>query len=72
MKWRFMGICGWLKDMNKSNSWALMRSLKGQCFDPWLCASDFKEIFFDHEKKKKKEKYLQSFRFTDQTVSNYG
>ena len=49
-KWRFTGIYG--EPELKYKTWELMEWLKGQDNEqlPWLCAGDFNEVLFHHEK----------------------
>uniref|UniRef100_A0A8R7TP82 Endonuclease/exonuclease/phosphatase domain-containing protein n=1 Tax=Triticum urartu TaxID=4572 RepID=A0A8R7TP82_TRIUA len=50
-KWLFTGIYGEPSSDRREITWRLMRILKQQLNLPWLCAGDFNEILFNHEKK---------------------
>jgi hypothetical protein len=50
--WRFSGIYGESHDDKKHKTWEAMRDLNGQHGGgPWLCAGDFNEVLFAHEKR---------------------
>lgn len=49
-KWRFTGIYGHPQTEDRYKTWTLMRDLYAQEDLAWLCAEDFNEILFQHEK----------------------
>lgn len=52
-QWRFTGIYGESRAELKHETWSLLRDLYAQHAVnplPWLCAGDFNEILFHHEK----------------------
>jgi hypothetical protein len=52
-RWRFTGIYGESRAELKHETWTVMRDLHDQYVQdqmPWLCAGDFNEILFHHEK----------------------
>lgn len=50
-RWRFTGIYGEPVSDKKKITWKLFRILNQQLKLPWLCADDFNEIMYCHEKK---------------------
>lgn len=52
-KWCFAGIYGEPATDKKEKTWKLMRILNQQLKLPWLCAGDFNEILYAHEKKRR-------------------
>lgn len=48
--WRFTGVYGEARSDLRENSWRTLRSLNVQPTQPWLCAGDFNEILYAHEK----------------------
>lgn len=50
-RWRFTGIYGEPASDKKERTWKLLRILNQQMSLPWLCAGDFNEILYGHEKK---------------------
>jgi hypothetical protein len=48
--WRFTGMYGESKAELKHHTWSRMRELHAKRNLPWLCAGDFNEILFQHEK----------------------
>lgn len=48
--WRFTGIYGEPKTELKHRTWTIMRNLKLTRNLPWLCAGDFNEVLYQHEK----------------------
>lgn len=50
-KWRFTGVYGEPVRDKKWRTWKLMRILHQQQNLPWLCAGDFNEILYSHEKR---------------------
>ena len=49
-KWRLTGIYGFADPVKKRDTWALLRQLHRNLSLPWLCAGDFNEILWSHEK----------------------
>lgn len=49
-KWRFTGIYGFPQTEDRHKTWTLLRDLHSQEDVPWLCAGDFNEILYQHEK----------------------
>lgn len=49
-KWRFTGVYGFPQTEDRHKTWTLLRDLHAQENLPWLCAGDFNEILFQHEK----------------------
>ncbi|XP_030924471.1 uncharacterized protein LOC115951389 [Quercus lobata] len=49
-RWRFTGIYGFADSRRKQETWALLRQLHRRISLPWLCAGDFNEIMWAHEK----------------------
>jgi len=49
-KWRFTGIYGYPQTEDRHKTWTLLRDLHSQEAMPWLCAGDFNEILYQHEK----------------------
>ncbi|KAH6817510.1 hypothetical protein C2S51_001113 [Perilla frutescens var. frutescens] len=47
---RFSGVYGWSEVQQKENTWDLLRSLSSEGSSCWLCAGDFNEILYHHEK----------------------
>jgi hypothetical protein len=50
-RWRFTGIYGEPTTEKKEKTWKLLRVLHQQLNLPWLCAGDFNEVLYNHEKK---------------------
>lgn len=50
-RWRFTGIYGEPSSDKRGVTWKLLRILNQQLNLPWLCAGDFNEILYNHEKK---------------------
>lgn len=48
--WRFCGIYGWAGRSNKHLTWQLMRQLKDEWDNNWLCIGDFNEVCYNFEK----------------------
>lgn len=66
-KWCFAGIYGEPATDKKEKTWKLMRILNQQLKLPWLCAGDFNEILYAHEKKggpPRNQKHMENFRMT--------
>lgn len=55
-EWRFSGIYGESHSDLKHRTWTLLRDLHAQAVKPWMCAGDFNEILFQHEKEGGREK----------------
>lgn len=49
-KWRFTGIYRFAEAARKHKTWSMIRSLHHSVSLPWLCAGDFNEILWSHEK----------------------
>ena len=49
-QWCFTGIYGFTEVARKQETWSLLRSLHRSVSLPWLCAGDFNEILWSHEK----------------------
>ena len=49
-EWRFTGVYGESQGDLKYRTWEHLRGLHLQPAKPWLCAGDFNEILFSHEK----------------------
>ena len=49
-QWCFIGIYGFTEVARKQETWSLLRSLHRSVSLPWLCAGDFNEILWSHEK----------------------
>lgn len=50
LNWRFCGIYGWPEQVNKGYTWQLLRDMKEEGGNNWVCAGDFNEILFGFEK----------------------
>lgn len=50
-KWRFTGIYGEPANDKRNITWKLLRVISQQLNLPWLCAGDFNEIMYNHEKR---------------------
>jgi hypothetical protein len=50
-RWRFTGIYGEPTTEKRDKTWKLLRILNQLLSLPWLCAGDFNEILYSHEKK---------------------
>lgn len=50
-KWRFTGLYGEPSKEKRWKTWKLLRILKEQLSLTWLCAGDFNEILYNHEKR---------------------
>src|SRR5438034_993295 len=64
-KWRFTGIYGEPSLDKKERTWKLLRMLNQQLSLPWLCAGDFNEILYAHEKKgglARSQRQMEKFR----------
>ena len=64
-KWRFTGIYGEPSSDKKDKTWKLLRILNQQLNLPWLCAGDFNEVLYGHEKKggtPHRQRSMESFR----------
>lgn len=48
--WRGTSIYGWPKQQEKYRTWTLLRSLRENQNQPWLCFGDFNEILYAFEK----------------------
>lgn len=65
--WRFTGVYGEPKTEEKDKTWQLMRTLKHQNNNPWLCAGDFNEILHSWEKEggpNRSQSCLDKFKMT--------
>ena len=49
-QWRFTGVYGFADSSKKQETWSLLRGLHRVVSLPWLCAGDFNEILWSHEK----------------------
>ena len=49
-RWRFTGIYGHADSRKKHETWSLLRQLHRRLALPWLCAGDFNEVLWSHEK----------------------
>lgn len=51
-RWRFTGVYGFPQTEAKHRIWTLLQDLhlQDELHLPWLCAGDFNEILFQHEK----------------------
>lgn len=49
-EWRFTGIYGESHSDQKHKTWTVLRDLHAQEAKPWMCARDFNEVLFQHEK----------------------
>ena len=64
-QWRFTGIYGEPKVEDRGKTWKLLRILKNMYRMPWLCAGDFNEVLFGHEKEGGQPRplaYMENFR----------
>ena len=50
LQWRFTGIYGFADKAKKHETWSLIRDLHRRSPLPWVCAGDFNEILWSHEK----------------------
>lgn len=50
-RWRFTGIYGEPASQRKNVTWKLLNILNQQLRLPWLCAGDFNEVLYTHEKR---------------------
>ncbi|KAH6762363.1 hypothetical protein C2S52_019796 [Perilla frutescens var. hirtella] len=48
--WRFSGVYGWAENNLTHLTWDLLRDLCKEGSKSWLCAGDFNEILYHHEK----------------------
>ncbi|XP_065620823.1 uncharacterized protein LOC136063823 [Quercus suber] len=67
VQWRFTGIYGHADPSKKHETWSLIRGLHRKFSLPWLCAGDFNEILWSHEKLglgPRKEGVMRDFRDT--------
>lgn len=48
--WRFTGVYGESHSDQKFHTWDMLKRLTTPADGPWLCAGDFNEILFNHEK----------------------
>ena len=63
--WRFTCIYGEPATDKRDKTWKLMRILNQQLKLPWLCAGDFNEVLYKHEKRGgpiRNQKQLENFR----------
>lgn len=49
-KWRFTGVYGFADKCRKHETWSLLCDLHCRFSLPWMCAGDFNEILWSHEK----------------------
>ena len=49
-QWRFTGVYGYADSTKKQETWSLLRCLHRKSTLPWMCASDFNELLWSHEK----------------------
>ena len=49
-QWRFTGVYGYADSTKKQETWSLLRCLHRKSALPWMCASDFNELLWSHEK----------------------
>ena len=49
-QWRFTGVYGFVDTARKHETWSLIRDLYRRFSLPWLCAGDFNEVLWSHEK----------------------
>jgi exonuclease III len=49
-EWRFSGVYGEPRSEEKDKTWDTLRILHGALSLPWVCAGDFNEVLFAHEK----------------------
>ncbi|WVZ62142.1 hypothetical protein U9M48_011922 [Paspalum notatum var. saurae] len=64
-EWRFSGIYGESRSEEKEKTWDTLRTLHGSFDLPWLCAGDFNEVLFEHEKEgglPRSETAMEGFR----------
>ena len=64
-RWHFTGIYGEPSTNLKENTWNLLRVINDKTKLPWLCAGDFNEIMYGHEKKggpPRNRKQMENFR----------
>ncbi|XP_023873052.1 uncharacterized protein LOC111985633 [Quercus suber] len=63
--WRLTCIYGFADSAKKGDTWALLRHLRADPSLPWLCAGDFNEIMWSHEKcgmGPRRESQMKDFR----------
>ena len=49
-QWRFIGVYGYANSTRKLETWCLLRCLHRKYTLPWMCAGDFNELLWSHEK----------------------
>ena len=49
-QWRFTGVYGFADSTRKHETWSLLHSLHHRSSLPWMCAGDFNELLWSHEK----------------------
>ena len=65
-RWRFTGIYGEPASKRRNVTWKLLSILNQQLTLPWLCAGDFNEIMYLHEKiggPERPQSAMEKFRF---------
>ena len=50
VQWRFTGVYGFADKSRKHETWSLLRDLHRRSPLLWMCAEDFNEILWSHEK----------------------
>lgn len=53
--WRFTGFYGHWDSAQRVTSWTILKRMKNNTEDPWLCGGDLNEILNHGEKKVSKE-----------------
>lgn len=63
--WRFTGVYGEPRSDQKFLTWEMLRGLTSPADGPWICAGDFNEILYSHEKeggKNRPQSCMDQFR----------
>jgi len=63
--WRFTGVYGESQGDKKFRTWEMLKRLSTPSDGPWMCAGDFNEILYNHEKEGGRscpQSYMDQFR----------
>ena len=63
--WRFTGVYGESQGDKKFRTWEMLKGLSTPSYGPWMCAGDFNEILYNHEKeggRSRPQSYMDQFR----------
>jgi hypothetical protein len=70
-EWRFIGVYGEAQADRKHRTWQQLKDLYVDPAKPWMCAGDFNEILFSHDKEGGRQRSQQSMDKFRETLEHY-